>query len=104
MCDLYDILDNDINYYHHQPRTFIIIVYVKHITPQPVVIITHYKRMGYVIIHKPNSSGRECINSRCRRFDLLLFRVLAQSVAAMTAVVAIHVVAVYVVAVHVVAV
>ena len=37
-----------------------------------VVIITHYKRMGYVIIHKPNCSGRECINSR-PRFDLLLF-------------------------------
>ena len=39
-----------------------------------VVIITHYKRMGYVIIHKPNCSGHECTNSRCRRFDLLLFR------------------------------
>ena len=29
--------------------------------------------MGYVIIPKLNWSGRESINSRCRRFDLLLF-------------------------------
>ena len=29
--------------------------------------------MGYVIIPKPNLSGRESINSRCRHFDLLLF-------------------------------
>ena len=38
-----------------------------------VVIVTHYKRMGYVIIPKPNCSGREGINCHCRRFDLLLF-------------------------------
>ena len=36
--------------------------------------MTHHRRMGYVIIHKPNLSGRESINSRCRHFDLLLFR------------------------------
>ena len=29
--------------------------------------------MDYVIIPKPNFSRREGINSRCRRFDLLLF-------------------------------
>ena len=44
-----------------------------HTTHTLSVIITHYKRMGYVIIHKPNCSGREGINSRCRRFDLLPF-------------------------------
>ena len=49
--------------------------------------------MGYVIIPKPHVSSREGINSR-RRFELLLFGVLAQSVAAMTAVVAAHVVGV----------
>ena len=32
---------------------------------------TLYKRRGYVIIPKPHVSSRECINSRCRRFDLL---------------------------------
>ena len=31
-------------------------------------------RMGYVIIPKPNCSNLEGINSRCCRFDLLLFR------------------------------
>ena len=50
--------------------------------------------MGYVIIPKPNCSSPEGINSRCRHFDLLLFAVLAQYVAAMTAVVAARVVAV----------
>ena len=49
-------------------------------------------RMGNVIIRKPNFSGRDGINSRCCRFDLLLFAVLAQSVAAMAAVVAVQVV------------
>ena len=33
-----------------------------------------------------NDSSRESINTPCRLFDLLLFAVLAQSVAAMTAV------------------
>ena len=42
------------------------------ITSHTVVIITHYKRMGYVIIPKPNVSGREAINSHCHHFDLLL--------------------------------
>ena len=46
--------------------------YISHIT-RTVVIITHYKRMGYVIIPKPNVSGREGISSRCRRFYLLPF-------------------------------
>ena len=36
----------------------------------------------------------EGINSRCRRFDLLLFAVLVQSVAAMTAGVTVQVVAI----------
>ena len=49
--------------------------------------------MGYVIIPKPHFSSREGINSRCRRFYLLLFAVLAQSVPAMTAVVAFQAVA-----------
>ena len=48
---------------------------------------TLYKRIGYVIIiPKPHFSSRECINSHCRRFDVLLFAVLAQYVAAMIAV------------------
>ena len=38
-------------------------------------------------------SSREDINSRCRRFDLLLVAVLAKSAVAMTAVVAVQVVA-----------
>ena len=54
-------------------------------------IFTHthalYKRIGYVIIPKPHFSSREGIDSRCRRFELLLFTDLAQPVAAMTAVV-----------------
>ena len=45
--------------------------------------------MGHVIISKPNCSGSEGINSRCHHFDLLLFAVLDQSIAAMTAVVAV---------------
>ena len=59
-----------------------------------VVIISHYKRRGYVIIPKPYFSGRIGINSRCRRFDLLLFAFLAQYVTAMTTVVAVQVVAI----------
>ena len=39
------------------------------------------------MIPKPHFSSRECINSRCRGFDLLLFAILAQSVAVMIAVV-----------------
>ena len=35
-------------------------------------MITQYKRMGYVIIPKPNLSGHEGIHFRCRHFDLLL--------------------------------
>ena len=65
----------------------IIIVYFKHIT-HTVVIITHYRRMGYIIIPKPNCWRRESINSCRRRFDFFRFAVLAQSVAAMTTVVA----------------
>ena len=51
-----------------------------------IVIHTHalYKRIGYVIIHRPHFSSREGINSRCRRFHLLLFTCSAQPVAAMT--------------------
>ena len=50
-------------------------------------IIIYYKRMAYeIIIHKPKYSGRQAIHYRCRRFDVLLFRLLAQSVAAMTTV------------------
>ena len=45
-----------------------------------IVIIAHYKRMGFVIIPKLNVSSREGINSHCRRVDLLLFTVLASSV------------------------
>ena len=48
--------------------------YFKHIA-HAVVISTHGKRIGYVIIPKPNLSSRECINSCCRRFDLWLFAV-----------------------------
>ena len=40
-----------------------------------LVIITHYKRTSsYVIIPKPNCASLEGINSRCRHFELLLFR------------------------------
>ena len=57
-----------------------------------LLIFTHTsKRMGYEIIPKLHVSSRECMNSRCRRFDLLLFAVLAQSDAAIIAVVAAHV-------------
>ena len=50
----------------------IIIVYFKHITH----CSNHYRLQtdGYVIIPKPYCSGREGINSRFRRFYLLLFR------------------------------
>ena len=53
VCDVFEIYDNNTNYYHYQPGSNIIIVYFKHIT-HTVVIITDYKRMGYVIIPKPN--------------------------------------------------
>ena len=43
-----------------QTGSNIIIVYFKHIT-DIVVIITHYKRIGYVIIPKPHFSGSEGI-------------------------------------------
>ena len=43
---------------------------------------THYTRKGHVIIHRPHFSSREGINSHYRRFDWLIFAVLAQSVAA----------------------
>ena len=118
-CMNYRIIGPNINYYHYQPESNIIIVgpilqththahtdahthqhthiarartrtrthtrtlahthmharthACMHATHTLSVIITHYKRMGYVIIHKPNCSGREGINSRCRRFDLLPF-------------------------------
>ena len=52
-----------------------------------------YKRIGYAIIPKPHFSSHEGINSRCRRFNLLLFVVFAQYFAAMIDVVAAHVVA-----------
>ena len=39
-----------------------------------LVIITHYKRMGYVIIAKPNVSSIEGINRLCHRGDVLHFR------------------------------
>ena len=58
---------------HYQPQSNIIIICFKCIT-HTVVIITYYKRMGYVIIPKPNCSCRHRINSGCRHFDLLLFR------------------------------
>ena len=60
-------------YLHYQPGSNIIIVYLKQIT-YTVVIITHYKRMCYVIIPKPNCSIREGINSSCRRFDFFAVR------------------------------
>ena len=66
-------------------------------TPDIVAIIIHYKCVGYLIIPKPNVSGREGTNSRCRRFDLLLFRRLDSICRRhdnMTAVVAVQVVAV----------
>ena len=54
----------------------------------------HYTNASsYVIIPKPHFSSCEGINSLCRRFDVLFFAVLAQSVPTMTAVVAAHVVA-----------
>ena len=58
---------------------------------ETLVVNGKYKRIGYVIIPKPHCSSREGINSRCRHFDLLLFAVLAQSVAAMTAIVVVAV-------------
>ena len=69
---MFEIYDNNINYYYYRPGSNIIILHFKLMT-HTVVIITHYKCMGYEIIPKPNFSGRESINSRCR-FDLLLFR------------------------------
>ena len=69
MCLKYS--DNDTNYYHYQPRSNIIVVCFKHIT-RTVAIITHYKRMGYVIIPKQIVSSREGMNSRCRNdIDLM---------------------------------
>ena len=65
MCDVLEII---IMPYH--PGLNIIIVYFKHIT-HTVVITTHYKRMGYVIIPEPYFSSRE---ARCCHFDLVLFR------------------------------
>ncbi len=56
------------------------------------ILQTLYKR--YVIIPKPHFSSCEGIISRCRRFDLLHFPILAQYDAArpyMIAVVAAHV-------------
>ena len=53
--------------------------------------------MGYIIIPIPHSSSRGGINSCCIRFELLLFTVLAQSVAAMTSVVVVQVVTVLVI-------
>ena len=53
-----------------------------------------YTLQKHVIVSKPHCSSHAGIHSRCRRFDLLLFAVLAQSVAAMTAIVAAQVVAV----------
>ena len=50
--------------------------------------------VGLIIIPKPNCSGRECINSRCRRFDFLFFAALTKSVEARTAVVTVEVAAV----------
>ena len=53
-----------------------------------LLIFTHthalYKPIGCVIIPKPHFSSSESINSRCCRFDVLLFTGLAQHVAAMT--------------------
>ena len=62
------------------------------------VLRTLYKRIGYAIIPKPHFSSHDCINFRCRCFDVLLFAVLAQSVAAIIAAVAAQVVAAHVVA------
>ena len=74
MCDLFEIQDNNINYYHCQPGPTLLsyISNTSHI--YTVVIITHYKRMGYVMIHKPKLFTPRRYNSRCRRFDLSLFR------------------------------
>ena len=58
-----------------------------------LILQTLYKRIGYAIIPKPHFSSHEGINSRCRRFNLLLFVVFAQYFAAMIDVVAAHVVA-----------
>ena len=50
--------------------------------------------MGYVTITNQFCLGREGVNSRCRKFDLLLFAVLVHYVVAITAVIAVQVVAV----------
>ena len=50
-----------------------------------LLIFTHTIQTHRLIIPKPHFSSREGINCRCRRFDLLVvFAMLAQSVAAMT--------------------
>ena len=51
-------------------RIILIIIFI---SIAQLSIISHYKRMGYAIILKPNVWSCECVNSRCRRFDLLLF-------------------------------
>ena len=58
------------------------------------VMCLKYRMGDVIIISTPNISSSEGINSRCRRFDLLLFAVLAQSLSDMTAVAAVQVVAV----------
>ena len=45
----------------------------KHIIHIAVLIITHYKCMGYVIIPKPNCSNVK-FKLSCRRFDLFSHR------------------------------
>ena len=96
MCVVFEIHDNNINYYHYQPGSNII-------TVEPIFQThhthcsnhyAHYKCIGYVIIPKPISSSHKGINCRCRRFDLLPFAVLAQYFAAMTAVLIVQVVGV----------
>ena len=74
VCDVFEIWVNNIKYYYYHTGSKItcIILYFKHI--HIVVIITHYKCMGYVIIPKPHFSSREGVNSRCRHFYFLLYR------------------------------
>ena len=52
----------------------ILLSHISNDVTHTLVIITHYKCVGYVIIPKPNYSGRESINCCCRRFGSICRR------------------------------
>ena len=62
---------------NYHPGSNIISLHFKHIA-KTVVIITDYKRVGYVIIPTPKCSSCESMNSRCRRLSCCFSTVLTQ--------------------------